>query len=337
MARIDATHRKNKDSEFMKLTGILMAAVLLVVTALAGCTPASSPAASPTTSGFDPTGHWETVRQIDYYSLTKDNLKGDLGPAYLVYMVSLAGFETDDYGITVGPDDDARYTTDGGQTWTKSPSALFCRHGLEIVDEKVAWHCGNGGTRLSTNGGQTWQTVTSSPCPYLSFLDEQTGWAASSSILQATSDGGASWNTIPLPPIEQSVTAIALRTAMDGYLLDTAGNVFITADGGQLWEKHSLGLRAGKQLITTSIGPKAALRFVDADHGMAVYDFSDGTVWFAVTNDGGQHWERTEISELSGKSLYYHLYLSRDGRLLTITDDFTNGKNMSIVLRYRQP
>jgi photosystem II stability/assembly factor-like uncharacterized protein len=316
----------------MKITRCLM--VLPITMLLAGCVPAMGMLA---TSSFSPPGHWETIHQIDYYNLPKDSLKGDLGPAYSVYMVSLAGFETEDYGISIGPDDDARYTTDGGQTWTRASGELFCRHGLDVVDEEVAWHCGNGGTRVTTDGGQTWRTVEDSLCPYLSVLDKQTGWAASLSALHVTTDGGASWSKIALPPIKDNITAATLRTAKDGYLLDTAGNLFITSDGGQSWKQRSIGLGPDEKLITTSVGPKAVIRFTDDKQGMVVFDLSDGSVWFSVTDDGGQSWERTEISELRGQSLYYHLYLSHDGRLLTITDDFTNGKNISTILRYQQP
>ena len=111
----------------MKLTRFLLALACLALTA---CAPATYGVAAP--------GHWEVVRQIDYDALPKTALKGDIGPAYLYYAVSLAGFHTDAFGVTVGPDDDVRYTTDGGASWTKSPSALFCRHGLDIVDDRVA-------------------------------------------------------------------------------------------------------------------------------------------------------------------------------------------------------
>ena len=252
-------------------------------------------------------------------------------------MVTLAGFLTDAFGITVGPDDDVRYTTDGGQSWTKAASALHCRHGLEIVNEKVAWHCGNGGTRISINGGQSWQTVTTSACPYLSFLNAQTGWAASPYVLQATFDGGVSWENVTLPFASQNIAAIDLRTANDGYVLDTAGNLFVTTDGGQNWEIHSLGLKTGERLIPTTEGPKAVMRFVDTQQGIVVFDLSDGTVWFTITSDGGQSWQRAEISELRDQSYYYHLYLTRDGHLLTVTDDFNNGTNTSLVLHYQQP
>ncbi len=320
--------------------GPVVVCVALGLMVLEGCALAprsATPGATPTASGFDSLGRWEVVRQIEYYNLPEENLKGDIGPAYTPYLVSLAGFHTDAFGITVGPDDDARYTTDGGQSWTKAAGELHCRHGLEIVDERVAWHCGNGGTRVSTDGGQTWHTVTPAGCPYLSFLDAQTGWAASPSGLQATSDGGASWNDLSPPLDTQSIAAVALRTVNDGYVLGTTGDLFVTADGGQSWGVRSLGLETGERLIAAWVGPNVAMRFFDAQHGMVVFALSDRTVWFAITRDGGQSWQRAEIPELRDQSYYYHLYLARDGRLLTVTDAYVNGANVSIVLRYQQP
>jgi hypothetical protein len=284
-------------------------------------------------------GHWEIVRQIDYYDLPEENLRGDIGPAYLSYLVSLAGFHTEMFGITIGPDDDVRYTTDGGLVWTKASGELFCRHGMEIVNETTAWHCGNGGTRVSVDGGQTWQTVTESACPYMSFLDEQTGWAASPIRLQQTTDGGTSWNNITLPWTDsQNIATIELRTATDGYILTTQGNLYSTADGGQHWETYALGLNPEEELITArTVGQYAAMRFWDAQQGMVVFSLSDRTVWYAITQDGGQSWQRDEISLLRDQSYYYHLFLSRSTPLLTVTDSFLNGQNSSIVLRYETP
>jgi photosystem II stability/assembly factor-like uncharacterized protein len=307
----------------------LMLILLLVLVALAGCAPASPG------GGIAAPGRWEVVRRIDYDSLPKTALKGDIGPAYLYYAVSLAGFQTDAFGVTVGPDDDVRYTTDGGASWTKSPNALHCRHGLDIVDDRVAWHCGNGGTRVSTDGGRTWRTVAPSPCPSLSFLDARTGWAASAYRLQATADGGATWTDVALPPGMDDIAAVALRTPADGILLDKKGAVYVTADGGKSWRAlpPGLGLKAEERLIS-GINPMATMRFFDARRGMAVFDLSDGSVWSALTLDGGQTWQRAEIAELRGRSTYYHLYLAHDGRLLTATDDF-NGQHQSVLLRYQ--
>ncbi len=325
----------------MKILQPLIATIFLAACLLAGCSRVFSPtrpASKPQEiSGFSPIGHWEFVRQVSYDGIPKENLKGELGPAYSTFMVTMAGFQTESYGLSIGPDDDVRYTLDGGQSWTRAHGELFCRHGMDIVDEKVAWHCGNGGTRRSTDGGQTWKTVTPSLCPYMSFLNEKTGWAASADAIQVTNDGGAIWNSISLPEEAGEITAIDLRTDRAGYFLNTAGRLFATKDGGQQWQAASIGLKTGEKMMTTTEGPKAALRFVDDRNGILVFDLSDQSVWLAVTADGGQTWQRAEITELRGQSYYYHLFISRDGRLLTITDDFNNGKNISSLYRYQQP
>ncbi len=247
----------------------------------------------------------------------------------------MAGFQSDAFGITAGPDDDVRYTLDGGQSWTRSANAVYCRHGLEIVDERAAWHCGNGGTRVSSDGGQTWKTVSPSACPYMSFLDAQSGWTASPSSIQSTHDGGTTWNDVSMPLAMKDIAAIAFQPGNTGYVLDADGNLFATADEGKSWDIRSLGLENGEQLTTTINGPRAALRFFDPQHGMVIFDLPDGTVWFAITADGGRSWQRAEIPELRGQSNYYNLFLSQDGRLLTATDDFDHGKNTSILLKYR--
>jgi len=323
----------------MRLAKLLVALIALGAAGLSGCSlqiPSGLRGVAPVPVDFSAPGRWETIRQIRYADISRDNLQGILRPIDWVYLVTMAGFQTESYGISIGPDDDVRYTTDGGQTWTKTSAALNCRHGLEIVSEKVAWHCGNGGTRVSTDGGRTWQTTAPSLCPFLSFQDARSGWAASPYALQSTVDGGNSWQSLALPAGAQDLAATSLRTMKDGYLLDVAGNLFVTADSGRSWETGSLGLAPGEQLITGSEGPKAVMRFLDDRRGLVVFDLPDGTVWSATTQDGGRTWRRVEISEIANQSLYYHLYLSRDGRLLTVTDDFNNGANTSLVLRYRQ-
>jgi photosystem II stability/assembly factor-like uncharacterized protein len=290
--------------------------------------------AARSSSGFGSPGRWEEIRRIEYGKIPADKLSGALGPADLVYLVTVAAFHNGRYGLTAGPDDDVRFTTDGGVSWTKASGELHCRHGLEIVDERVAWHCGNGGTRVSTDGGRTWKTVAPSVCPNLSFLDAQTGWAASPYQLQATADGGATWSGLEPPVGKEKIAAVALRTRAAGYVLDEAGNLFLTTDGGASWEKSSLGLKSGERLIPSVNGPRAALRFPDDRNGVAVFDLLDRSVWFAVTADGGRTWQRAEIPSLRNRSYYFQAYLSRDGRWLTVTDDFNNGKNESVVFRY---
>jgi photosystem II stability/assembly factor-like uncharacterized protein len=283
---------------------------------------------------FADPGRLEEVRRIEYGKIPSENLFGDLGPAYRVYLVTLAAFHDEEFGLTAGPDDDVRYTQDGGGSWTRATGELHCRHGLEIVDDRVAWHCGNGGTRLSVDGGRTWKTVATSACPNLSFLDAQTGWSASPYQLQTTGDGGDSWQTLDSPVDGGKIAAIALRTKDDGYLLNQEGNLYVTVDGGKRWEARALGLESDDRLVPSVNGPRAVMRFLDDRNGIIVFDLLDRSVWFAVTGDGGRTWQKVEITVLRNQSSYYQVYLSRNGRWLTVTDDFNNGKNVSVVFRY---
>jgi photosystem II stability/assembly factor-like uncharacterized protein len=285
-------------------------------------------------SGFLSPGRWEEVRRIEYGKIPSEKLFGDLGPAYRVYLVTVAAFHDGEFGLTAGPDDDVRYTADGGETWTRAVGELHCRHGLEIVNEQVAWHCGNGGTRRTVDGGRTWKTVAPSACPNLSFLNAQTGWSASPYELKTTGDGGATWQTLATPAGGGNITAIALPTQDDGYVLDDAGNLYSTADGGRSWETRSLGLKSDERLAPSGNGPRASMRFLDNRNGIIVFDRLDRSVWFAVTGDGGRTWQRAEISVLRDQSYYFQIFLSRDGRWLTVTDDFNNGRNASVVFRY---
>jgi photosystem II stability/assembly factor-like uncharacterized protein len=279
-------------------------------------------------------GRWEEVRRIEYGTIPSEKLFGELGPAYRVYLVTIAAFYNEHFGLTAGPDDDVRYTDDGGNSWTRAAGELHCRHGLEIVDERVAWHCGNGGTRLSIDGGRTWKTVAPSACPNLSFLNARTGWSASPYQLQTTGDGGATWRALASPVDAGKIAAIALRTEDDGYVLDEAGTLYVTSDGGEHWEARSLGLEVDERLVPSVNGPRAAMRFLDDRNGMVVFDLLDRSVWFAVTGDGGKTWQKAEISILRNQSFFFQVFLSRNARWLTVTDDFNNGKNVSAVFQY---
>lgn len=249
----------------------------------------------------------------------------------------MAGFLDESFGITVGSAGEVHYTTDGGETWPQADNASLCRFGLEIVDDKLAWHCGNGGhVRVSTDGGRTWQAVADygpnepKHCRFLSFLDAETGWAATPYQLGATADGGASWVDVALPEGIQDIAAIALRTSTDGYLLDVAGNLFVTEDGGESWAPLSSGLIPdGKELLLGSSSPAAALRFPDADRGLVALSLKgkEGVeISIVRTIDGGQTWEQEHALTTFGTP-----YLTRDGTMLTIV----GLSNTITVLRYR--
>ncbi len=322
----DPAHQRVSES-IMKNTRLVAIPVLLVLGSLMGCTPAVTPTATalpPTTAptavpaSTPSTGPWQVIRQAQYEQSTYQ-----------------AGFLDDSYGIMVGYNGAVYYTTDGGQNWSQGKNTSYCRFGLDLVNQQTAWNCGNAGhVRMSTDGGKNWQAVEnfggSEPdqCRFLRFLDARTGWAASPQLLGATTDGGATWNTLALPKDIKDVAAIDLRTATEGYLLDTTGKVFVTTDGGQTWTTRSLEL-AGNEKLTIARAPTAAIRFSDAQNGMVVFDLKD-SVFSARTTDGGQTWKREPV-EINYKAPT--LYLAHDGLTLTAIDGLVN----LMVLRYQVP
>jgi photosystem II stability/assembly factor-like uncharacterized protein len=276
-------------------------------------TPTSLPMATHTPR---PTATPQPTRQTDYGAWELVASSRPNGTTFA------AGFDSESYGLTVGYSGDVRYTTDGGQTWARADNVSMCRFGLDIVDTRIAWHCGNGGAvRLSVDGGRTWSKGGAygpnqpNHCRFLSFLDDKTGWAATPSMLGMTTDGGQTWTDLVLPEGTDKIATIALRTPSDGYVLDLRGRLFATQDGGQTWTMHSLGLKDG-QLLPTGVTPMAAMRFLDDRQGIVVYQVAR-QVWAAQSTDGGQTW-RHEL--IPGIEDVYAFYLAHDGRLLTLFD-----------------
>jgi photosystem II stability/assembly factor-like uncharacterized protein len=251
-----------------------------------------------------------------------------------------AGFLDETHGITVGYSGEVHYTTDGGKTWPAGANTSLCRFGLDVVSAQVAWHCGNGGIGFSSDGGKTWTNVKgtystsdSFPCHFLSFLDATTGWAANDSDLARIDNGGNTWTAIKLPAgMGGSIAAIDLRTATDGYVLDSAGTVWATANGGNTWTSKPLGLTGGT--IATAKQQLAGINFTDATHGVVVARLA-GTAPKLVafhTSDGGATWQTEQIGLVFGSGDdTVSLYLAHDGVSLTVLDAF----NTITLLRYQ--
>jgi photosystem II stability/assembly factor-like uncharacterized protein len=89
-------------------------------------------------------------------------------------------------------------------------------------------------------------------------------------------------------------------------------------DGGKSWSTQTLGLdKYGEmKLLPVTETTTAAMRFIDADHGIVVLSLAgggDSQVVALRTTDGGQTWEEEIVpAKLSIP------YLTRDGALLTL-------------------
>jgi photosystem II stability/assembly factor-like uncharacterized protein len=175
---------------------------------------------------------------------------------------------------------------------------------------------------VSTDGGKTWKAIKDKVggmgC-ILAFADAETGWLGSGNKFEMTTDGGATWKALALPEGVNKVAAISLRTKTDGYLVDENGVLHITQDGGKSWSSKSLGLNNPSILGFASGAfinetPQAAVRFVDANHGLVVLGLSDKTSMIALrTADGGKTWKEESVPAKLGEP-----YISRDGKFLTV-------------------
>jgi photosystem II stability/assembly factor-like uncharacterized protein len=175
---------------------------------------------------------------------------------------------------------------------------------------------------ISTDGGKTWKAVTGKAggmgC-ILAFADAKAGWLGFGAKFEMTADGGATWKELALPKDVNKVAAISLRTPTDGYLVDASGVLHITQDGGRTWSSQSLGID-NPSILGFSSGPfvnetpQAAVRFVDAKHGLVVMGLSGKTSMIALrTDDGGKTWKEESLPAELGTP-----YISRDGKFLTV-------------------
>ena len=205
------------------------------------------------------------------------------------------------------------------------------------MDVQTVWHCNLRDIKVSTDSGQTWESTETPGHPdcKISFVDKDTGWVISSLQLRATADGGATWNELDLPGGVAKVTAISLRTADEGYLMTSDGDLYRTQDGGKSWSSLPLDLAeyedyADMDLLPSNL-PSAAIRFFDAEEGVVVVSLVGGGKSYVLalrTYDGGQTWDQEIIPVDIGVP-----YLSRDGKFLTI-NSFLNSSTI-LVAQYK--
>ena len=299
--------------------------------------PDSLSATAPVTSIPEPTATIRTGESATH----PPNTPRPAPEAHLIELKSMladiAGFLNQRVGYVLARTDTSDrfvtlHTVDGGITWASEHLQLkdcgfTCNPaGLDVVSEKLMWlTTSDGRIYFSTDAGKIWQDVTSpspdEPLPFASFVDALNGWVASTSHLYATQDGGKTWTRLALPAGLQQVAVIALRSPSEGYVLDSAGILYQTTDGGQVWNTQNLML--DKAVLVSPTLAMAAMRFTNAKCGMIVLGMvnDEGQVWALTTNNGGQTWEKTRLPTNLGT-----FHLAHDGATLTST------KSMNITL-----
>lgn len=175
-----------------------------------------------------------------------------------------------------------------GMGWTVQASGTTAGlRGLSVVDDRVAWASGTGGTFLRTvDGGATWRADTVPGATGLDFRDVQAFDASTAVLMSAgegrqsriyrTTDGGRSWTlrfTVPGPQgfldgmaFADRRHGIAYSDPVDGRFL-----VLATADGGESWTPVS------PAALPPALPGEAAF----AASGTGIVARGD-TVWFAT-------------------------------------------------------
>jgi photosystem II stability/assembly factor-like uncharacterized protein len=332
----------------MKTASKYLVAVLILSAAVAACSPTADPrvaasSASPTEAVT------ATPAPAAWTEVSRSRLLDVMG------QVNYAGFADAANGIAIGYAGLIRYTSDGGKTWQAGTNTSWCLFGLEFVDPQTAITCGNNlHLRRTINGGNFWMpmhdwgAMEPDQCRYLSFLDSDTGWAARPQAMAATTDGGITWEEIPLESVLKGteftpvIAAISRVNADLGYLFTSEGLLYQTGDGGKSWLmvsalSRTFGINPHRGFAPDK-APAVAMRFFDKQNGILVIrrtgveDFPAGPEYSIVaarTSDGGLTWKTEELSGWKGK---FGLFLSRDGKFLTLTDSVMTDV---IVLQYQ--
>jgi len=231
--------------------------------------------------------------------------------------LTYAGFTTLHDGITIGVHGLVFYSTDAGKSWQESLNLSACRHGLDILDNKYAWHCGNRSVRRSVDYGKTWTEAgdfgAAEPdhASYISFADAQSGIIATNVTLAVTDNGGLTWNSVQPPSTTEEIAAVSAsygiipeedkskRHGGEGRkkiihfrVMNSHGIISMSSARCASWKEVS-SPAAYSSLILTADAPSAAMRFNSSGDGLiAVFRTIHGKnqPYVCRTSDCGATW-----------------------------------------------
>ncbi len=175
-------------------------------------------------------------------------------------------------------------TTDGGVTWTASPSLGFMISDIDFISASVGTAVSPEGRIARTaDGGATWTDVTPPVAlPALSavdLVDATHGYAVGDGGCVVRTTDGSNWTTLA-SGVTDDLKDLCFVDATTGWVAGLGGVILATTDAGQhfsLTRVGSLGLNG--------------ISFPDAEHGWACssqgvvlrYDHGTGT-WSPVTS-----------------------------------------------------
>lgn len=141
-------------------------------------------------------------------------------------------------------------TADGGKHWARRqlPGGVYWTS-IDFPTASTGWAVGwngSGGDMVkTTNGGRTWSYEagdTGEVPRSVSFCNSHVGYTVGASgMVWRTTNGGAKWNHLDGPdPNGSDFSEVTCVDATHTWIIDTYGNTYVSADGGNTWNWNSV-------------------------------------------------------------------------------------------------
>lgn len=218
-----------------------------------------------------------------------------IGSRALGYFVSGLWFFDSREGIATLADGSISHTSDGGQSWVTSTSAIspYVWGRPQFLANGTGWLLSDSGIIYrSTDKGKTWVALLSRVSTNLygvvdfHFIDANNGWAVKSvpseengkrASIFRTTDGGTSWSPIDGTGDYLGLNSIRFTDANVGVAVGRGGLVLVTTNGGVSWSARSSGFESGLGRVA----------FIDSNTVVAIG--GGGTI--IRSSDRGQTWK----------------------------------------------
>jgi photosystem II stability/assembly factor-like uncharacterized protein len=187
-------------------------------------------------------------------------------------------------------------TANGGVSWsTLSPGAGAPANAVLALAGGDVVLVGPRGVKRATGGGE-FKRVSGALVSRTALSDAQLAgsaifaWGRDGKVLLVGSNRGSSWKAVRLPSKTTRVRGVSFVGRLAGWLLDSRGRVWSTANGGRSW----------KESIATGTPRATSLSFGTASSGyLNVGDFGAGLGYVLRTTDGGATWRPQSIATTS--------------------------------------
>lgn len=218
-----------------------------------------------------------------------------------------AAFATASVGYALDATGGLQRTSNGGQSWqTLNPGTTRPARAVAALGEATVLLIGPVGVNRAVNGGR-FEPVGAKAVAAAHLSDYDLAGSAvfafgvGTHALVRSTDGGARWVALTLPLARRasgkkrkaspgvSIRSVSFTSALQGLVLDTAGRLWLTRNGGRSWRED----------VSTGTSDGTQLAFSDAGHGyesLRSFGADSSNAYVLRTSDGGTTWHPQEIT-----------------------------------------